>query len=88
MNPYAFEELLLICCHEQGWKIKRNFKYTGDGGLDGRVTIALKLYLIQAKRYRGYITPKHIRDFCQVIQGEEAHGGFFIHTSKTGELAN
>ena len=87
MNPYAFEELLLTCCHEQGWKIQRNFKYTGDGGLDGRVTIAGRLYLIQAKRYRGYINPKHIRDFDQVIQGEQAHGGFFIHTGKTGELA-
>ncbi len=24
MNPYAFEELLLTCCHEQGWEIQRN----------------------------------------------------------------
>ena len=87
MNPYAFEELLLTCCQNQGWKIERNFKYSNDGGLDGRVTIAGRLYLIQAKRYRGHINPKHIRDFYQVIQGEEAHGGFFIHTGKTGELA-
>ncbi len=76
-----------MCCREQGWKIERNFCYTGDGSLDGRVIIAGRLYLIQAKRYRGYINPKHIRDFYQVIQGEEAHGGFFIHTGKTGELA-
>ena len=88
MNLYAFEELLLTCCPEQGWEIERNFRYTGDGGIDGRLTIALRLYLIQAKRYRGYINPKHIRDFYQVIQGEEAHGGFFIHTGKTGELAS
>ena len=87
MNPYAFEELLLTCCHEQGWKIERNFKYTGDGGLDGRVTIALKLYLIQAKRYRGYINPKHIRDFHRVIERDKAVGGFFIHTGKTGEMS-
>ncbi len=71
MNPYAFEELLLTCCNEQGWEIERNFKYTGDGGLDGRVTIALKLYLVQAKRYRGYINPQHIRDLYQVIQVEK-----------------
>jgi restriction system protein len=87
MNPYAFEELLLTCCQEQGWKIERNFKYSNDGGLDGRVTIAGRLYLIQAKRYHGYINPKHIRDFYQVIQGEKAKGGFFIHTGKTGELS-
>ncbi len=58
MNPYAFEELLLTCCHEQGWEIERNFRYTRDGGIDGRVTIAGRLYLIQAKRYRGYINPR------------------------------
>ena len=87
MNPYAFEELLLTCCQNQGWKIERNFRYTGDGGLDGRVTIAGKLYLIQAKRYSGYINPKHIRDFYLVIQREKAYGGFFIHSGKTGELA-
>ena len=55
--------------------------------LDGRVTIAGRLYLIQAKRYRSYINPKHIHDFNQVIQQEKAYGGFFIHSGKTGELA-
>ncbi|PSB30102.1 restriction endonuclease [Chlorogloea sp. CCALA 695] len=87
MNPYAFEELLLTCCHERDWQIERNFKYTGDGGLDGRVTIAGRLYLIQAKRYRGYINPKHIRDFHRVIERDKAVGGFFIHTGKTGEMS-
>lgn len=87
MNPYAFEELLLTCCHERSWEIERNFRYSNDGGLDGRVTIGGKLYLIQAKRYRGYISPKHIRDFYKVIQGEEAHGGFFVHTGRTSELS-
>lgn len=88
MNPYAFEELLLTCCSEQGWDIERNFKYTGDGGLDGRVMITGKLYLIGAKRYSGYINPKHIRDFDQVIVREEAVGEFFMPSGKTGELAN
>ncbi len=87
MNPYAFEELLLTCCQNQGWDIERNFSYSNDGGLDGRVTIAGKRYLIQAKRYRGYINPQHIRKFRQVIQGEEAAGGFFIHTGKTGDMS-
>lgn len=87
MSPYAFEELLLTCCHERGWEIQRNFRYSGDGGLDGRVTIAGKLYLIQAKRYRGYINPQHIVHFYKVVQQEKAAGGFFIHTGKTGELS-
>ncbi|KJH69611.1 hypothetical protein UH38_22900 [Aliterella atlantica CENA595] len=88
MNSYAFEELLLTCCHERGWDIEHNFKYSNDGGLDGRVTIAGRLYLIQAKRYRGYINPKHVHDFHKVIHQEKAYGGFFVHSGRTEELAN
>ena len=40
MNPYAFEELLLTCCQDQGWQIQRNFRYSNDGGVDGRAVIA------------------------------------------------
>ncbi len=87
MNPYAFEELLLTCCKEQGWQIQRNFRYSNDGGVDGRVVIAGNLYLIQAKRYTGHIKSEQIRDFYQAIHNEEADGGFFIHTGKTGALS-
>lgn len=87
MNPYAFEELLLTCCKEQGWQIQRNFRYSDDGGVDGRVLIAGKLYLIQAKRYTGHIKPEHIRGFYKVIQQEGVAGGFFIHTGTTGTLS-
>ena len=67
--------------------MERNISYSNDGKLDRRIIITLKLCLIQAKRYRGYINPQHIHDFNQVIQREKAHGGFFIHTGKTGELS-
>jgi len=87
MNPYAFEELLLTCCKDQGWQIQRNFRYSSDGGVDGRVAIAGKLYLVQAKRYTGHIKPEHIRNFHSAIQQEGATGGFFVHTGKTGALS-
>lgn len=87
INPYAFEELLMTYCMEQGWQIQRNFRYSNDGGVDGRVLIAEKLYLIQAKRYRGYLKSEHIREFGNVIQQEGASGGFFIHSGKTGSLS-
>jgi restriction system protein len=87
MNPYAFEELLLTCCKDQGWQIQRNFRYSGDGGVDGRVVIAGKLYLIQAKRYTGHIKLEHIRNFHNAIQEEGATSGFFVHTGKTGPLS-
>lgn len=85
LNPYVLEELLLTCSREQGWRIQRNSRYSGDGGLDGRVLVLDKLYLIQSKRYAGYVSPQHIENFQQVIQSEGASGGFFIHTGKTGE---
>jgi restriction endonuclease Mrr len=39
ISPYVFEELLLICRQDQGWQIQRNFSYSGDGGIDGRVAM-------------------------------------------------
>lgn len=84
ISPYIFEELLLCCCLDQGWKIQRNKKYSGDGGVEGRVLIGGKIYLIQAKRYEGYIKSEHLQAFEAVIKHEKATGGFFIHTGKTG----
>ena len=40
-----------------------------------------------AKRYKSYINPKHIREFHRVIEQEKVIGGFFIHTGKTGEMS-
>ena len=84
LDPFVFEELLLTCCKDQGWKIERNFRYTNDGGIDGRILISNNLYLIQAKRYKGYISLQHIQLFHQAIKSEKAAGGFFIHSGKTG----
>jgi len=87
ISPYVFEELVLTCCFEQGWQIQRNFRYTGDGGIDGRVLILGKLYVIQVKRYADYISPEHIKDFLSCIESERASGGFFVHTGITGQLS-
>src|SRR5699024_1294775 len=36
IDPLAFEELLLVVAELRGWKIQRNKRYTGDGGIDGK----------------------------------------------------
>ncbi|WP_238845406.1 restriction endonuclease [Nostoc edaphicum] len=87
ISPYVFEELVLTCCLEQGWQIQRNFRYTGDGGIDGRVLILGKLYVIQVKRYTNHINAEHIKDFLSCIEHERASGGFFVHTGITGQLS-
>lgn len=83
INPYVFEELLLTAFERQGYRIKRNKRYSGDGGLDGQVWRDKQRYLIQAKRYSGVICPSHIVAFGHLARRERCRG-LFIHTGRTG----
>ncbi|MFB0713548.1 restriction endonuclease [Buttiauxella noackiae] len=83
INPYVFEELLLTAFKRQGYRIKRNKRYSGDGGLDGQVWRDKQRYLIQAKRYSGVICPSHIVAFGHLARRERCRG-LFIHTGRTG----
>ncbi|BDA75865.1 hypothetical protein CAL7716_100310 (plasmid) [Calothrix sp. PCC 7716] len=84
IEPFVFEEFLLTCFQRQGYKIVRGTRYTGDGGIDGKVYIDGRLYLIQAKRYSGGIKLAHLQEFGAVIKKNKCAGGYFIHTGKTG----
>lgn len=84
INPYVFEELLLLAFERQGYPIQRNASYSGDGGLDGKVHINGECWLIQAKRYSRSITPAHVRDFEEVLMRMGLRG-LFIHTGRTGQ---
>ncbi|RUT67047.1 restriction endonuclease [Morganella morganii] len=86
INPYVFEELLLLAFERQGYAVIRNTSYSGDGGLDGQVIIGDKKYLIQAKRYCRAITPSHINNFGALLRHHHCQG-FFIHTGRTGQLS-
>ncbi|MEN4170682.1 restriction endonuclease [Serratia marcescens] len=87
INPYVFEELLLLAFERQGYAVIRNASYSGDGGLDGQVMIKGKTYLIQAKRYGRAITPSHITRFGALLRHHHCQG-FFIHTGRTGQLSH
>lgn len=86
INPYVFEELLLLAFERQGYAVIRNASYSGDGGLDGQVIIGDQKYLIQAKRYGRAITPSHIKSFGALLRHHHCEG-FFIHTGRTGHLS-
>ncbi|ECO9089910.1 restriction endonuclease [Salmonella enterica] len=83
INPYVFEELLLLALEKQGLEVIRNRSYSGDGGLDGQVFINGERWLIQAKRYRRSISPQHVREFGELLAREGCRG-FFVHTGRTG----
>lgn len=88
IDPFVFEELLLLCFKARGFQVKHNQAYTGDGGFDGIVILPnKKRFAIQAKRYQWHIDRKDVEDFCQLIKIKQLHGGFFIHTGRTGEAA-
>ncbi|PJZ04195.1 restriction endonuclease [Pantoea rodasii] len=84
INPYVFEELLLLAFERQGYAVQRNASYSGDGGLDGRVHINGECWLIQAKRYSRAITPAHVQDFDALLT-RMGQRGLFIHTGRTGQ---
>jgi restriction system protein len=85
IDPFVFEELLLSAFQEKGFRVKRNRKYTGDGGIDGQVFKNKVHYLVQAKRYSGYVSAKHIEEFSKVVIKKRADVGLFVHTGKTGK---
>ena len=86
VNPYSFEELDLDGFEKAGYRVRRNERYSGDGGVDGRVSKDGEEYLVQCKRYRGYISRQDVEDFSRVCT-RECRKGFFVHTGKTGEAS-
>lgn len=84
INPFTFEELILSALEESGAKIKRNKRYTGDGGVDGKFKIDGNWYLIQAKRYSNYISLKDMEKF-EILCKKQKIRGVFIHTGKVGK---
>ncbi|MGB3929976.1 restriction endonuclease [Sphingobium ummariense] len=83
MDPLAFEELLLESLERRGFRVIRNHRHTGDGGIDGKVMIDGALWLIQAKRYATAIRPEHVSAFNALCRASNCRG-LFIHTGRTG----
>jgi len=86
IDPFAFEELILISFKKKGFKIFRNKRYTGDGGIDGKIQKDGEMFLIQAKRYSDYINIQHVKEFINICETKGMRG-YFIHTGKTGAQA-
>lgn len=82
IDPYVFEELVLLGFARKGFEIKRNERYSGDGGVDGRVYMKGQQFLLQCKRYARHINPKHVEDFAAACRREGCEG-YFVHTGRT-----
>jgi len=86
MNCFVFEELLLLCLKDQGFRIEQNQAYTGDGGIDGTFYDKQgRKFVVQAKRYKSAINPQHVSEFATFVENNQVAGGLFIHTGRTGK---
>lgn len=83
--PLVFEEVVLSALEDSGFTIRRNKRYTGDGGVDGWVIIHGRHVPIQCKRYCGFISKNDVMDFSHLAKRHQM--GLFIHTGKTGSLS-
>lgn len=86
VDPFIFEEMILTAFETRGVKVIRNKRYTGDGGIDGRLVLGGAIVLIQAKRYSSHIDAGHVADLAHKCDAERCDG-LFIHTGKTGKQA-
>jgi restriction system protein len=84
VHHFEFEELILTAFELKGFKIYRNSRYTGDGGVDGAVDIDGCKTLIQAKRFRDHIRLSDVNDFIQECVARNVKG-LFIHSGKTSD---
>ena len=82
IDPYSFEELIMTCLERKGFPIKRNERYSNDGGIDGRFFVNGEMYLIQAKRYQKEIRYDHLEEFSNILSRQNCKG-LFVHTGKT-----
>ncbi len=86
ISPYVFEEAVLTGFENRGHKIKRNKRYSGDGGVDGQVLVDGSWSPIQCKRYRGHIDAGDVEKFARLCESRGVKG-FFVHTGRTGKGA-
>lgn len=84
IDPFVFEELVLWAFKQKGYRVYRNTRYSGDGGVDGKVKVNGRKILVQDKRYSGYIQMSHVRDFDRLCRRRHRYG-IFVHTGKTGK---
>lgn len=88
VDPNVFEELVLCAMEQAGLFVVRNRRYSGDGGIDGRIwSPQLGWCALQAKRYGAHISHAHVAAFGAVLTRSGFARGIFVHTGRTGAAA-
>ncbi len=83
VDPLIFEEWVLDAFQRHGWIVERGTRYSGDGGLDGKIYKNDQWAGVQCKRYKEGIKAAHIDDFSRVLAKNKLPKGYFVHTGRT-----
>lgn len=86
IDPYVFEELVLISLERKGYSVRTNRRYSGDGGVDGRARKDGTRYYIQCKCYTGYASLADVRAFIEKCR-RDRRKGLFVNTGLTSAKA-
>lgn len=85
IEPLVFEELVLCAMEQAGMFIVRNLRYSGDGGIDGRVwQPGVGWCGVQTKRYGAHINHAHLIAFGSALTRSGYNRGYFVHCGRTG----
>lgn len=82
--PEFFEQLVIDLIEKLGYGKGTATGKSGDGGIDGLIdedTLGLGQIYLQAKRWRGTVPIKEIRDFAGMLDSKKSKKGIFITTS-------
>ena len=83
-DAYVFEECVLSAFERSGAIVYRSIRYSGDGGVDGKVRYGKQVYLIQSKRYTHHIRKSDVQRHARLCDKHRCKG-LFVHTGKTGK---
>ncbi|APA68772.1 restriction endonuclease [Janthinobacterium sp. 1_2014MBL_MicDiv] len=85
VDPLVFEEVVLSALEDAGLMVLRNQRYSGDGGIDGKVWLPGQgWYAVQSKRYGGHVNHHHVAAFGEAIRHLGFGAGLFLHTGRSG----
>ncbi|WP_215409660.1 restriction endonuclease [Janthinobacterium sp. JC611] len=85
VDPLVFEEVVLSALEDAGLFVLRNPRYSGDGGIDGKVWLpGYGWCAVQSKRYGGHVNHHHVAAFGEAICHHGFGAGLFLHTGRSG----
>lgn len=95
MEPSQFEQLVIDLLLAMGYggsvdDAGAAIGQTNDGGIDGVIkedVLGLDYIYVQAKRWKGQVPVKEVRDFAGALMSKQSHKGVFITTSNFPDSA-